>query len=496
MDILSMTALELGRKIKAKEITVKEAVEACLKQIDKVEDKVNSFVTIDREKAFNRAEEVQRGIEDGTYTGPLAGVPVAIKDNMCTKGMLTTCSSRILENFNPTYTAEAVLNLEKAGAVIIGKTNMDEFAMGSTTETSYYGETKNPWNLEHVPGGSSGGSCAAVAAMEVPYALGSDTGGSIRQPSSYCGVVGIKPTYGTVSRYGLIAYGSSLDQIGPIARDVSDCAAILETIASHDVKDSTSMERTDTDFTSALVNDVKGMRIGIPQDYFGEGLDPEVAEPILEAAKVLEEAGASVERFDLGLVTYAIPAYYVIASAEASSNLARFDGVKYGYRTADYEELHGMYKKTRSEGFGPEVKRRIMLGSFVLSSGYYDAYYLKALKTKALIKKAFDQAFTKYDMILAPAAPTTAPKLGSSLSDPLKMYLGDIYTISVNLAGLPGISIPVGRDSKGLPVGMQLIGDCFQEKKLFRAAYTYECLTQKKWISDYDKTQTAGKEEA
>ena len=395
MDILSMTALELGRKIKAKEITVKEAVEACLKQIDKVEDKVNSFVTIDREKAFNRAEEVQRGIEDGTYTGPLAGVPVAIKDNMCTKGMLTTCSSRILENFNPTYTAEAVLNLEKAGAVIIGKTNMDEFAMGSTTETSYYGETKNPWNLEHVPGGSSGGSCAAVAAMEVPYALGSDTGGSIRQPSSYCGVVGIKPTYGTVSRYGLIAYGSSLDQIGPIARDVSDCAAILETIASHDVKDSTSMERTDTDFTSALVNDVKGMRIGIPQDYFGEGLDPEVSEPILEAAKVLEEAGASVERFDLGLVKYAIPAYYVIASAEASSNLARFDGVKYGYRTADYEELHGMYKKTRSEGFGPEVKRRIMLGSFVLSSGYYDAYYLKALKTKALIKKAFDQAFTK-----------------------------------------------------------------------------------------------------
>ena len=496
MDILSMTALELGRKIKAKEITVKEAVEACLKQIDKVEDKVNSFVTIDREKAFNRVEEVQRGIEDGTYTGPLAGVPVAIKDNMCTKGMLTTCSSRILENFNPTYTAEAVLNLEKAGAVIIGKTNMDEFAMGSTTETSYYGETKNPWNLEHVPGGSSGGSCAAVAAMEVPYALGSDTGGSIRQPSSYCGVVGIKPTYGTVSRYGLIAYGSSLDQIGPIARDVSDCAAILETIASHDVKDSTSMERTDTDFTSALVNDVKGMKIGIPQDYFSEGLDPEVAGPILEAAKVLEEAGASVERFDLGLVKYAIPAYYVIASAEASSNLARFDGVKYGYRTADYEELHGMYKKTRSEGFGPEVKRRIMLGSFVLSSGYYDAYYLKALKTKALIKKAFDQAFTKYDMILAPAAPTTAPKLGSSLSDPLKMYLGDIYTISVNLAGLPGISIPVGRDSKGLPVGMQLIGDCFQEKKLFRAAYTYECLTQKKWISDYDKTQTAGKEEA
>ncbi|MDY5845831.1 MAG: Asp-tRNA(Asn)/Glu-tRNA(Gln) amidotransferase subunit GatA [Bariatricus sp.] len=496
MDILSLTALELGKKIKEKEITVKEAVEACLDQIEKVEDKVNSFVTIDKEKVLARAEEVQRGIEDGTYTGPLAGVPVAIKDNMCTKGMLTTCSSRILENFYPTYTAEAVLNLEKAGAVIIGKTNMDEFAMGSTTETSYYGETKNPWNLKHVPGGSSGGSCAAVAAREVPYSLGSDTGGSIRQPSSYCGVVGIKPTYGTVSRYGLIAYGSSLDQIGPIARDVSDCAAILETISSHDVKDSTSMNREDTDFTTALVNDVKGMKIGIPQDYFGEGLDEEVRKPILEAVKVLEEAGAVVEAFDLGLVKYAIPAYYVIASAEASSNLARFDGVKYGYRTAGYEELHGMYKKTRSEGFGPEVKRRIMLGSFVLSSGYYDAYYLKALKTKALIKQSFDKAFEKYDMILAPAAPTAAPKLGSSLSDPLKMYLGDIYTISVNLAGLPGISVPVGRTSEGLPVGMQLIGDCFQEKKLFRAAYTYECLTEKKWVSDYDKTEVAGKEEA
>lgn len=495
MEILSLTAVELGKKIQAKEITVKEAVEACFEQIEKVEDRVNSFVTLDKEKALVRAEEVQKLIDEGVLTGPLAGVPVAIKDNMCTKDMLTTCSSKILENFQPTYTAEAVLNLEKAGAVIIGKTNMDEFAMGSTTETSYYGETRNPWNLGHVPGGSSGGSCAAVAAMEVPYALGSDTGGSIRQPSSYCGVVGIKPTYGTVSRYGLIAYGSSLDQIGPVAKDVTDCAAILEAISTHDVKDSTSVKRDDTDFTSALVNDVKGMKIGIPQDYFSEGLDPEVAGPILEAAKVLEEAGAIVEKFDLGLVKYAIPAYYVIASAEASSNLSRFDGVKYGYRTPDYEELHGMYKKTRSEGFGAEVKRRIMLGSFVLSSGYYDAYYLKALKTKALIKQAFDNAFAKYDMILAPAAPTTAPKLGSSLSDPIKMYLGDIYTISVNLAGLPGISIPVGRDSKGLPVGMQLIGDCFQEKKLFQAAYTYECLTEKKWVSDFDKTEVTGKEE-
>ena len=473
MDIMSLTAVELGKKIKAKEISVKEATQAYLDQIEKVEVDVHSYVTIDKEGALKRAGEVQKLIDDGTLQSPLAGVPVAIKDNMCTKGTRTTCSSKILENFVPTFTSEAVLNLEKAGAVIIGKTNMDEFAMGSTTETSYYGVTRNPWNLEHVPGGSSGGSCAAVAAGECAYALGSDTGGSIRQPSSFCGVTGIKPTYGTVSRYGLIAYGSSLDQIGPIAKDVTDCAAILETIASHDVKDSTSVER-EYDFTSALVDDVKGMKIGIPRDYFGDGLSADVKEQILNAVKVLEEKGAVVEEFDLSLVKYAIPAYYIIADAEASSNLARFDGVKYGYRTEEYEGLHNMYKKTRSEGFGAEVKRRIMLGSFVLSSGYYDAYYLKALRTKALIKQAFDKAFAKYDMIVAPAAPTTAPELGKSLSDPMKMYLSDIYTISVNLAGLPGISIPVGKDSKGLPVGMQLIGDCFQEKKIIQAAYTFE----------------------
>ena len=473
MDIMSLTAVELGKKIKAKEISVTEATQAYLDQIEKVENDVHSYVTIDKEGALKRAEEVQKMIDDGTLLSPLAGVPVAIKDNMCMKGMRTTCSSKILENFVPTFTSEAVLNLEKAGAVIIGKTNMDEFAMGSTTETSYYGVTRNPWNLEHVPGGSSGGSCAAVAAGECAYALGSDTGGSIRQPSSFCGVTGIKPTYGTVSRYGLIAYGSSLDQIGPIAKDVTDCATILETIASHDVKDSTSVKR-EYDFTSALADDVKGMKIGIPRDYFGDGLSADVKEQILNAVKVLEEKGAVVEEFDLSLVKYAIPAYYIIADAEASSNLARFDGVKYGYRTEEYEGLHNMYKKTRSEGFGAEVKRRIMLGSFVLSSGYYDAYYLKALRTKALIKQAFDKAFAKYDMIVAPAAPTTAPELGKSLSDPMKMYLSDIYTISVNLAGLPGISIPVGKDSKGLPVGMQLIGDCFQEKKIIQAAYTFE----------------------
>lgn len=474
MDLMQFTAVELGKKIKNKEVTVKECVEAALAQIDVVEGKIHSFVTIDREGALKKAEEIQAKIDAGELTGPLAGVPVAIKDNMCTEGMVTTCSSKILYNFVSPYTSEAVLNLEKAGAVIIGKTNMDEFAMGSTTETSAFGPTKNPWNTDHVPGGSSGGSCTAVAAEEVPYALGSDTGGSIRQPSSFCGVVGIKPTYGTVSRYGLIAYGSSLDQIGPVAKDVTDCATILEAIASYDPKDSTSVQREDLDFTSALVDDVKGLRIGIPKDYFGEGLDEEVKVAVLAAAKVLEEKGAIVEEFDLSLVEYAIPAYYVIASAEASSNLARFDGVKYGYRTEVYEGLHNMYKKSRSEGFGPEVKRRIMLGSFVLSSGYYDAYYLKALRTKALIKQAFDKAFEKYDVILGPAAPTTAPKLGESLSDPIKMYLGDIYTISVNLAGLPGLSMPCGIDSKGLPIGVQMIGDCFKEKNIIRAAYAFE----------------------
>lgn len=474
MSLMSLTAVELGRKIKEKEVTVEEAVTAALDAIEKREAEVHSFVTVDREGTLKRAKEVQAKIDAGELTGPLAGVPVAIKDNMCTKGLLTTCSSKILYNFVPTYTAEAILNLEKAGAVILGKTNMDEFAMGSTTETSAYGVTKNPWNTGHVPGGSSGGSCAAVAAEECSYALGSDTGGSIRQPSSFCGVTGIKPTYGTVSRYGLIAYGSSLDQIGPIAKDVTDCATILEVIASHDVKDSTSVQREDYDFTSALVDDVRGMKIGIPRDYFGDGLDPEVKVAVLGAAKKLEEKGAIVEEFDLSLVEYAIPAYYVIACAEASSNLARFDGVKYGYRTEQYDGLHNMYKKTRSEGFGAEAKRRIMLGSFVLSSGYYDAYYLKALRTKALIKQAFDKAFEKYDVILGPAAPTTAPKLGASLSDPLKMYLGDIYTISVNLAGLPGITLPCGTDQSGLPIGLQLIGDCFEEKKIIRAAYTYE----------------------
>jgi len=474
MGLLDMTAVSLAKAIREGHTTAVEAMEAVIAQIESTEAEYNCYVTFDKEAALNAARQTQQRIEAGTLKGLLAGVPVAIKDNMCTEGVLTTCSSKILGNFIPQFSSEAVIRLKEAGAVMIGKTNMDEFAMGSTTETSAFGVTKNPRNPEHVPGGSSGGSAAAVAANEAFCALGSDTGGSIRQPASYCGVVGMKPTYGTVSRYGLIAYGSSLDQIGPLTKDVTDCATMLEIIAAHDPKDSTSVKREDTDFTSALVDDVKGMKIGVPRDYFGDGLDKEVKESVLKVVEVLKEKGAAVEDFDLSLVEYAIPTYYTIAAAEASSNLERFDGVKYGYRAKDYDGLHSMYKKTRSEGFGEEVKRRIMLGSFVLSSGYYDAYYLKALRVKAMIKKAFDEAFEKYDVILGPVAPTTAPKLGASLSDPIKMYLGDIYTISVNLAGLPAISLPCGKDANGLPIGVQMIGNCFEEKKLIQTAYTYE----------------------
>lgn len=474
VGILDCTAVELGKKIQAGEVSVREAVEAVIEQIEQTEGTYHCYITWDKEGALRQADLIQKKIDAKELTGPLAGVPVAIKDNMTTEGMLTTCASKILSNFVPTYTAAAVRHLQEAGVVIIGKANMDEFAMGSTTETSAYGATKNPRNPEHVPGGSSGGSAAAVAAKECFFALGSDTGGSIRQPAAFCGVVGLKPTYGTVSRYGLIAYGSSLDQIGPLCKDVTDTAVVLETIAKADEKDSTSILRNDTNFTASLIEDVEGIKIGIPRDYFGEGLDPEVSAAVKKAAEDLKAHGAIVEEFDLSLVDYAIPAYYTIADAEASSNLERFDGIKYGYRTGEYEGLHNMYKKTRSEGFGEEVKRRIMLGSFVLSSGYYDAYYLKALKVKALIKQAFDDAFEKYDIILGPVAPTTAPRLGASLSDPLKMYLGDIYTISVNLAGLPGISVPCGVDSKGLPIGLQMIADCFNENVLIQAAYTYE----------------------
>ena len=474
MDILDLTAVELGRQIRSGQVSAVEAVRAALLQIEAAEPSCHAFIQIDREGALKQAEEVQRRIEDGTLTGPLAGVPVAVKDNLCIKKQRTTCASKMLADFRPSYTAAAVECLVQAGAVILGKTNMDEFAMGSTTETSAFGPTGNPWNPDCVPGGSSGGSCAAVAANMCFYALGTDTGGSIRQPSAFCGVTGIKPTYGTVSRYGLIAYGSSLEQIGPIARDVRDCAAVLEAMAVRDVKDSTSVRRKGCDFTKALSEDVRGLRIGIPREYFDGELNPEIRDAILYAARALAGNGAVVEEFSFPLVDEAVLAYYVIACAQASSNLARFDGVKYGYRAGDEGELHRMIKKSRTEGFGTEVKRRIMLGTFVLRSGYYDEYYLKALQVKTLAAQAFARAFDRFDILLTPVAPTTAPKMGESLKNPIQMYAQDKYTVPVNLAGLPALAIPCGTSSAGLPIGMQMIGNYFQEKTLFRAGRCFE----------------------
>lgn len=473
---MDLSALELAKLIKKKEISAVEATRAQLETIKEKDLQYNCYITVLEEEALKQASRVQERIDAGELSDSLlAGVPLAVKDNICTKDIKTTCASKILENFRPVYDATVIEKLKAAGAIIVGKTNMDEFAMGSTTETSYFGATKNPWNAEHVPGGSSGGSAAAVAANEAFYALGSDTGGSIRQPAAYCGITGIKPTYGTVSRYGLIAYASSLDQIGTMARNVSDCAAALEIISGHDPKDSTSVAGRECNYTEALADDIKGMRIGIPSDYLGAGLDREVYDCILKAAEVFRNKGAIVEEFELSNVDYATPAYYVIACAEASSNLSRYDGVKYGFRHPDAEGLQELYKKTRSEGFGSEVKRRMMIGAFVLSSGYYDAYYNKALKVRALINQSFMKAFEKFDIILGPASPMTAPKLGESLSDPLRMYLFDIYTVSVNLSGLPAISLPCGCDSRGLPIGMQLIGRHFGEKDIIRAAYSFEC---------------------
>lgn len=474
-ELTTLTALELGKMIKSKEITVEQAVKAQLEKIKQRDPDYRCYITVLEEDALTQAAEVQKRIDAGELQdSPLAGVPMAVKDNICTKGVKTTCASKILYNFEPTYDATVIEKLKKAGAIIIGKTNMDEFAMGSTTETSHFGETKNPWDTSRVPGGSSGGSAAAVALEEAFYALGSDTGGSIRQPASYCGVTGMKPTYGTVSRYGLIAYASSLDQIGTFGRDVSDCATALEVISGHDEKDSTSAPEKNYQYTKALVDDVKGLRIGIPKDYLGAGLEDDVKESILKAAEVYKSKGAIVEEFELHSVDFAVPSYYVIACAEASSNLSRFDGVKYGYREPKAEGLQEVYKLTRSEGFGNEVKRRMMIGAFVLSSGYYDAFYNKALKVRSIINDGFQKAFEKYDVILGPTAPETAPGLGESLSDPLKMYLSDIYTVSVNLAGLPAISLPCGMDAKGLPIGMQLIGKHFGEAEIIRAAYSYE----------------------
>lgn len=474
MTFTNKTALEIGQMIKNKEVSSIEVTKSMLANIKERDEKVNAFVSVFEDEAIKQAEEVQAKIDAGELTSPLAGVPMAIKDNICTKDRLTTCGSKMLHNFKPPYNATVTEKLESAGAVVLGKLNMDEFAMGGSTETSYFGATGNPWDVTRVPGGSSGGSAAAVAAEEATYALGSDTGGSIRQPCSFCGVSGIKPTYGAVSRYGLVAFASSLDQIGPVGRDIKDCAEVLSVISGHDAKDSTSVKRPVFDFSTCFDGNLKGMKIGIPTNYFGKGLDEDVKKSVLEAAETLKKLGAEIEEFEMNIVDYAIPTYYVLACAEASSNLSRYDGIKYGYRKRDCEDLMEVYLTSRSEGFGMEVKRRIMLGSFVLSSGYYDAYYNKSLKVRGLIKKSFDEAFKKYDMILSPVAPTTAYKIGENSSDPLKMYLGDIYTVSVNLAGIPAVSVPCGFGSNGMPIGMQLIGNAFDESKLVRAAYAFQ----------------------
>lgn len=478
MNILDMTALEIGRAIKEKKLTAVEAVEAVIANIEAKDKGINAYISLNKEQALARALEVQAKIDSGELTSALAGVPVAVKDNICTKDLKTCCASKILGDFAPVYNATAVEKLEAAGAIVLGKLNMDEFAMGSTSETSYYGSVKNPWDKTKVPGGSSGGSAAAVAAKEAIIALGTDTGGSIRQPASYCGVTGFKPTYGTVSRFGLIAYASSLDQIGPVAKDTADCAAIMDVIAGKDERDGTSLELGKIDYLNNLSTDVKGMKIGLPKECFEtEGLDPEVAKSVKAVAEKLQEAGAVVEEISLPFLDYVIPTYYIIASAEASSNLSRFDGIRYGFRTENYDGLTDLYNATRSEGFGKEVKKRILLGTFVLSSGYYDAYYRKALKVKAIIKAKFDEIFEKYDLIICPTAPSTAPKLDSSLKDPISMYLSDIFTVSANIAGLPGLNVPCGFDASGMPIGAQIMGQALSEQKVLNAGYAFQSMT-------------------
>ena len=477
MNYTQSTALELARAIREGKVTSPELVRAAKARIEAVDGDIHAMTALDWDAAMRRAEEIQARIDKGEDVGPLAGVPMAIKDNICMRGLPAACGSKMLLDFDPPYDATAVGKLLDAGAVIVGHTNMDEFAMGSTTETSFHGATHNPWDLGKTPGGSSGGSAAAVAACELPCALGSDTGGSIRQPASFCGVTGFKPTYGAVSRYGLIAYASSLDQIGPLARDAADCAAIYDVIHGKDVHDATTVDSV-CGALEALDGDVRGLRVGVPEEYFAEGLDEDVRARVLEAAETLKSLGAQVETFSLGMVKYAVPAYYILACAEASSNLSRFDGIKYGYRADEAEDIVSLMCKSRTEGFGKEVRRRILLGTFVLSSGYYDAYYVKALKVKALIKQAFDAAFEKYDVILSPAAPTTALGIGQSLSDPLKMYPGDIYTVSVNLAGLPAVTFPCGFDRDGMPVGAQLIGAAHADKTVLRAADAFQRATE------------------
>jgi len=477
IEIRKAGALEIGSAIKEGRITSVQAVKAFLDAIDEIDGEYRSYITVVRDEALAKAARADEAIKAGTLTGPLAGVPIAVKDNICTKGIRTTCASKMLDNFVPPYDAEVIRKIEQAGMIILGKTNMDEFAMGSTTETSYSGSTSNPWDKDRVPGGSSGGSAACVSAALAPVALGSDTGGSIRQPASFCGVTGLKPTYGSVSRYGLVAFASSLDQIGPIGRKAEDIAAVYNVISGKDQKDQSSLESDKIDMDAVACYDLAGKTFGIPEEYIGDGIDEDVKKAVLDAVEVLKSKGARVETFPMPIIKYAIPTYYIICCAEACSNLSRYDGVKYGYRPEGVEDLGELYIRSRSEGFGLEVKRRIMLGNFVLSSGYYDAYYNKALRVKNLIKQAFDGAFAKYDAILGPVAPTAALKKGESLTDPLKMYLGDICTVLVNIVGIPAMSVPCGFTSEGLPVGLQIMGDRFSEQTIIGVASAYQKAT-------------------
>ena len=489
MNITELTVHELQEKLRNKELTVKEITKAYVDRINEKEKDVQAFVTTLPEEAENKAEEIQKKIDNKEIEGEFAGIPVGIKDNICTKGIKTTCSSKMLENFVSPYDATVMEKINNENLINLGKLNMDEFAMGGSTEHSYFKITKNPWNLSKVPGGSSGGSAAAVAANLVPWALGSDTGGSIRQPASFCGVVGLKPTYGLVSRYGLVAFASSLDQIGPITKDVRDSALLLNIIAGHDKKDTTSVNKEKIDYTKCLKNDVKGLKIGVPKEFFGEGINSEVKETLQKSIEKYKELGAEIEEFSLDIAKYSLAAYYIIACAEASSNLGRFDGIRYTYRTGEFKNLKELYKKSRSEAFGPEVKRRIILGTYVLSSGYYDAYYKKAQQVRTLVMNKFSKAFEKYDVILTPTSPTVAFGIGTKSENPLEMYLSDICTVSVNIAGLPAISIPCGVNSEKMPIGMQLIGNKFEEEKILNAAYTFEQAVEfrKKYQPEFKK---------
>lgn len=474
MELYSLTVSEIARKIKEKEITIKEVLDSVYNRIENVEEKVSAYVTLTKEQAYNRATKLQERLDNGEDIGIMGGVPIAIKDNICTNGIKTTCSSKMLENFVPFYDATVIEKLENAGAIIIGKTNMDEFAMGSSTENSAIKKTKNPWDLERVPGGSSGGSAAAVACDIAPCALGTDTGGSIRQPASFCNVVGLKPTYGLVSRYGVVAYASSLDQVGPLTKSVEDAAILLNVIAGKDEKDTTSADIPKKDYLKSIKDDIKGKKIGVPTEFISDGINPDVKKAYEENLNTLKELGAEIIEIKLDYAKYSLPTYYIIATAEASSNLGRYDGIRYGHRAKDFSSLDELYVKSRTEGFGDEVKRRIMLGTYVLSSGYYDAYYKRGQKVRTLIIDDFKKAFEKCDVIAIPTTPNTSFKFGEKTSNPLEMYLEDIYTVPVNIAGLPGISVPGGFDKNGMPIGMQFISKAFDEENLLQVAYTFE----------------------